>query len=158
MKLFQSTLPMRGETPTLRFQLLHRCDFNPLSPCGERIEYTYKGYFSMDFNPLSPCGERQKDTDIVSTPGDFNPLSPCGERLHYEGRHKACPLFQSTLPMRGETAIIIRCNVSKQFQSTLPMRGETQLSICLFFRFLISIHSPHAGRDRIHAEALQLLA
>ncbi len=57
---------------------------------------------------------------------NFNPLSPCGER-----RMKR-----------------LRMLYVLSFQSTLPMRGETCASCHLRELFLISIHSPHAGRDR----------
>jgi len=39
---------------------------------------------------------------------DFNPLSPCGERLSYFGVNEKILQFQSTLPMRGETANITK--------------------------------------------------
>jgi len=58
---------------------------------------------------------------------NFNPLSPCGERHGNRHRTEMVQIFQSTLPMRGETL--------------LP-----PFHIC-FFRD-ISIHSPHAGRDQ----------
>ena len=79
-------------------------------------------------------------------------------------------LFQSTRPMRGATLALVRFSVMAVFQSTRPMRGATiltvTLSLCLVFqstrpmrgatvdfddtaRFeFISIHAPHAGRDR----------
>jgi len=56
---------------------------------------------------------------------NFNPLSPCGERQQPKFYYKVVPLFQSTLPMRGETYLLL-------------------LAACLEE---ISIHSPHAGRD-----------
>ncbi len=55
--------------------------------------------------------------------------------------------FQSTLPMRGETSSMRSRRSSLSFQSTLPMRGETVPDIVLALAYLISIHSPHAGRD-----------
>jgi len=57
-------------------------------------------------------------------------------------------LFQSTLPMRGETSMVYRLTIRfPRFQSTLPMRGETTRRKCSGSIFEISIHSPHAGRD-----------
>ena len=55
--------------------------------------------------------------------------------------------FQSTLPMRGETILTDDADISAGFQSTLPMRGETKTSFGDIYDVLISIHSPHAGRD-----------
>jgi len=70
--------------------------------------------------------DRARPGQPARTP-HFNPLSPCGER-----RQADCPLK----PVEG-------------FQSTLPMRGETYgTSRNITRRFAISIHSPHAGRDK----------
>ena len=80
-------------------------DFNPRSPCGERLfrRFLLKRE-ARDFNPRSPCGERpeinlhHEDTIKISIHAprvgsdgcwrsasrprsDFNPRSPCGERL-----------------------------------------------------------------------------
>jgi len=57
---------------------------------------------------------------------DFNPLSPCGERPPLTYITQIADLFQSTLPMRGETSIDANLELwVDEFQSTLPMRGET---------------------------------
>ena len=100
---FQSTLPMRGETE----------DFRNLNRAV---------YISIH----SPHAGRDGNRKARYEPSwHFNPLSPCGERPLLPRSMAVCSIFQSTLPMRGET--IMR------------------------FRFInassISIHSPHAGRD-----------
>ena len=57
-------------------------DFNPRSPCGERLLCAKDKIILMYFNPRSPCGERQDGTpDDAGGTYDFNPRSPCGERL-----------------------------------------------------------------------------
>ena len=77
---FQSTLPMRGATnmqitikalnlisihaphagSDSRVRLLSRflADFNPRSPCGERLVLACSFLRAVNFNPRSPCGER----------------------------------------------------------------------------------------------------
>mgnify|MGYP006875923282 CR=1 FL=1 len=63
-------------------------------------------------------------------------------------------LFQSTLPMRGETAGFGgQSHRLHTFQSTLPMRGETNLHFAEYTTRPISIHSPHAGRDYAEKQA-----
>ena len=58
------------------------------------------------------------------------------------------PLFQSTLPTRGETGAKARLAVHGcEFQSTLPTRGETIVAVHGVGDRVISIHSPHTGRD-----------
>ena len=54
---------------------------------------------------------------------NFNPLTPCGVRRHPQASKPGFLSFQSTHPMRGETAVP-------------KWLGEMEL---------ISIHSPHAG-------------
>jgi len=72
---------MRGETPSELAIKKTYADFNPLSPCGERLNSVYIGYcFNSDFNPLSPCGERLIENISDANAQNFNPLSPCGER------------------------------------------------------------------------------
>ena len=79
---FQSTLPVWGATGAGSWRY-HQAmdDFNPRSPCGERLAFTSLAIASDDFNQRSPCGERH---DTISTREvsqmDFNPRSPCGER------------------------------------------------------------------------------
>ena len=62
----------------------------------------------------------------------FNPHSPCGERLLVSRKWSIPHIFQSTLPMRGATALLF----------------------CFSQMDFISIHTPHAGSDsksyRIH--------
>ena len=58
--------------------------------------------------------------------------------------------FLLTRPMRGATRIRHRRPRRAGFLLTRPMRGAT---FCLFVAntaYLISTHTPHAGRDRLH--------
>ena len=56
-----------------------------------------------DFNPHSPCGERLRFSTKTIGRNYFNPHSPCGERRPYTSSPKYSLLFQSTLPLRGAT-------------------------------------------------------
>ena len=58
-------------------------------------------------------------------------------------------IFQSTLPIQGETEESEELNNAIEFQSTLPIQGETVLVRHTHYRHqTISIHSPYTGRDR----------
>ena len=109
---------------------------------------------------------------------DFNPLSPHGERHMRTKTAKSREKFQSTLPTRGETLFLPPGYVygfhfnplsphgerpgrdgklgayAGRFQSTLPTRGETPSGSIPSYGDLISIHSPHTGRDRGGGRAL----
>ena len=78
--LFQPTLPVWGATIRHRLLLRLRSDFNPRSPCGERLMPTSTKWRVTYFNPRSPCGERHGLSRTRSITSDFNPRSPCGER------------------------------------------------------------------------------
>ena len=125
-------------------------DFNPLSPCGERRHRRDCRRWLHRFQSTLPMrGETDRLSVVLVETAYFNPLSPCGERQQAEMRSSTRCSFQSTLPMRGETSgasVIVGTNAV--FQSTLPMRGETGVRQCPHPTPLISIHSPHAGRDR----------
>ena len=56
--------------------------------------------------------------------------------------------FQSTRPMRGATDQLGVLPEVETFQSTRPMRGATFAAQSFKLRSRISIHAPHAGRDR----------
>ena len=104
LKLFQSTLPVRGATrfaPDVCRGLLFQSTL-PVrgATFGRRAGDSGAGYF----NPRSPCGER-RITFLVCCANccNFNPRSPCGERrLNVQNIHISF-LFQSTLPVRGAT-------------------------------------------------------
>ena len=55
-------------------------DFNPRSPCGERLDQSGGSSVEQYFNPRSPCGERPPGGPKGPPPAHFNPRSPCGER------------------------------------------------------------------------------
>ena len=100
--IFQSTLPMRGATQDKQGQnrtvsiSIHAphagsdrqhlanysgwYDFNPRSPCGERLLPNTIASIISHFNPRSPCGERLDFHIDFFHQFDFNPRSPCGER------------------------------------------------------------------------------
>ena len=127
--VFQSTLPVRGATSTPSPPILCRRNFNPRSPCGERLlpfptptmavlfqstlpvrgatrrgRPTYR--VPQNFNPRSPCGERRRAIDLwVFVSVNFNPRSPCGERRALTASLPHAAIFQSTLPVRGATLL-----------------------------------------------------
>ena len=141
-------LPVRGATPFCGEPADLFFDFNPCSPCGERLSpgvittsastisihapragsdffAIMSGYLESHFNPCSPCGERHHKARRCRQTQDFNPCSPCGERLVTTFPFSAYTLFQSMLPVRGATIKLWYNNNRKR----------------------ISIHAPRAGSD-----------
>ena len=103
-------------------------DFNPRSPCGERLPWIpflslmirfqstlpLRGATTPSYRPgkapmisihapLAGSDEKGGEFDGILT--YFNPRSPCGERLDNHVRHIKTMQFQSTLPLRGATII-----------------------------------------------------
>ena len=56
-------------------------------------------------------------------------------------------IFQSTLPMRGETKFAENLKVIKVISIHSPHAGRDNNALDGFKVLNISIHSPHAGRD-----------
>ena len=78
------------------------------------------------FNPLSLCGERLARFRITFIICVISIHSPSARRDDREGNKMIDEeVFQSTLPLQGETAAIMRKAWQKAFQSTLPLQRET---------------------------------
>ena len=68
--IFQSALPLRGATSHPCTSTARRSNFNPRSPCGERLPFRRIASRGINFNPRSPCGERP--TDEVTKPRNID--------------------------------------------------------------------------------------
>ena len=98
----------------------------------------------------SPYTGRDERERILPRPSrDFNPLSLYRERHYYLRYYENRNVFQSTLPIQGETKFSQFFHWSHPFQSTLPIQGETTLKGWIYFTRSISIHSPYTGRDNV---------
>ena len=143
------------ERPGLRVTALSvMTDFNPRSSCEER-QHTMRQLLinARDFNPRSSCEERpgleldKRHLHAISIhapharsdkaelfwngrKADFNPRSSCEERLYRLSMSWTNALFQSTLLMRGATAVPVAPRHDRLFQSTLLMRGATWPRTC----------------------------
>ena len=109
---FQSTLPVRGATPVSLFIFSFRLKFQSTLPVrGATSAYSPGVSMVFNFNPRSPCGERLLLCNALKRPNTisihapragsdpvrllstvqncyFNPRSPCGERLQRD--HSFC--------------------------------------------------------------------
>ncbi len=96
--------PLAGSDLAIHNPAFHRADFDPRSPCGERLYLPTGWYVSRDFDPRSPCGERL-------------PGFP----------HATVSLYISIhAPLAGSDANdIVAVGTISAFRSTLPLRGAT---------------------------------
>ena len=108
---FQSTLPVWGATGVRQNCRVQGENFNPRSPCGERLGEIDEVLRSIAISIHAPrVGSDTVAQSLTDAVNHFNPRSPCGER--------------PSAIRRGTTAALI-------FQSTLPVWGATNLLVCL---------------------------
>ena len=147
-------------------------NFNPRSPCGERLfEYIGKPTHHLFQSTLPVWGATSCAASYITSGKNFNPRSPCGERhcvcftffyicvisIHAprvgsdpgcSGWHKRKWRFQSTLPVWGATVGRNLSLLMILFQSTLPVWGATsETGVIEIGGQAISIHAPRVGSD-----------
>ena len=101
-----------------------------------------------DFNPHSPCGERlTRCIYLVNTFLFQSTLPMRGATMHVQHLSLYQIEFQSTLPMRGATLDDFKFQRKSLISIHTPHAGSD--SICHKVRDTrsISIHTPHAGSD-----------
>ena len=98
-----------------------------------------------NFNPRSPCGERliRCASPSRSFLGFQSTLPVWGATLLLGGVFLCSMRFQSTLPVWGATDSLLLCWAGSRFQSTLPVWGATCL-VGLHFRKLFVNFNPRS--------------
>ena len=146
--LFQSTLPMRGAT-RIPHHKINEISISIHTPhAGSDVTFSMLLITISNFNPHSPCGERLFSSRYFLLLAHFNPHSPCGERLPISWQwHLRHIYFNPHSPCGERHAQIQYVLAIRQFQSTLPMRGATTTYTSDMVQISISIHTPHAGSD-----------
>ena len=145
---FQSTLPVRGATSCRRE---HEIPL-PISIHAPRAgsDQTYERYGAkgINFNPRSPCGERLCRPRLHRVVKEFQSTLPV------RGATAGCVEIASIkkisihAPRAGSDRLSNRSErARRRFQSTLPVRGATKAAKATELDELISIHAPRAGSD-----------
>ena len=161
--IFQSTLPVWGETSCCRCEKLKHYDISIHSPRVGRDPNNHhrtQGTYS-NFNPLSPCGERLRGEGTTQGAKTFQSTLPVWGETLFGKKQPPSSIFQSTLPVWGETPFPLPIMIKiVEFQSTLPVWGETFIVPFKMSADIISIHSPRVGRDpcRIPYRAQQAIS
>ena len=146
---FQSTLPVRGATDW-------RCccrnwidNFNPRSPCGERLHIVVRRHPRRLISIHAPrAGSDPFPQPAHTDRANFNPRSPCGERLERVFYIISLTRISIHAPRAGsDIRTVCHRRVSAGFQSTLPVRGATIDQDKFVSSTIISIHAPRAGSD-----------
>ena len=101
-------------------------DFNPRSPCGERLLSSLGVTSGWYFNPRSPCGERRAAVNLHFRRGAISIHALLAESdLSHREELVEQPRFQSTLSLRRATADAFYSWPEWRFQSTLSLRRAT---------------------------------
>ena len=101
-----------------------------------------------DFNPRSPCGERLCAACHNAEHPEFQSTLPVwGATIVSQRRGMIGIVFQSTLPVWGATIPVLSALCVRTFQSTLPVWGATGRRAQMDIRKFISIHAPRVGSD-----------
>ena len=156
--------------------MLHfSADFNPRSPCGERLGKLFGGIRGVKFQSalplrgatLSKSARAAADTFQSALPlrgatlrawwtmgkRDFNPRSPCGERPISRWATPPCTTNFNPRSPCGERRISLSASSDRVgFQSALPLRGATQQFCEYTICTVISIRAPLAGSDASRKE------
>ena len=164
--------PHAGSDGAARDAAYGHPDFNPHSPCGERLfVLLIFQRVSFYFNPHSPCGERHPSRLRRGFPSGFQSTLPMRGATIENGRRfesleisihtphagsdekaqsggRSCQDFNPHSPCGERLQGNIDRMLAKLFQSTLPMRGATECLRRAWKAAKISIHTPHAGSDR----------
>ena len=135
---FQSTLPVWGATSTLLCRYLSYFDFNPRSPCGERLKRSIP---DMDFITISIHAPRVGSDRFPILLRAIRPtISIHAPRVGSD--LCACPKYTHQY----------------RFQSTLPVWGATARQEAYRLMQDISIHAPRVGSDAIDKKIDKLIA
>ena len=170
---FQSTLPVWGATPSTAREGIGAWDFNPRSPCGERLGLEMPEYILLRISIHAPrVGSDVKtrynalqnryisihaprvgsDTGIVHRNAALTVISIHAPRVGSDAcilaLRSGVILFQSTLPVWGATGGMSssqRCPLNFNPRSPCGERpGQIEAS---FTSISISIHAPRVGSD-----------
>ena len=168
---FQSTLPARGATRTIKKSCKNIwISIHAPRTGSDQLAGAASGH-PLHFNPRSPHGERRFRRFAIDAVWNFNPRSPHGERREPEkpkrrkkrisihaprtgsddkGQHgltmSDCISIHAPRTGSDDVALLSGRN-SNQFQSTLPARGATNVSARREHGNQISIHAPRTGSD-----------
>ena len=120
--------PLAGSDPATSTCSASRANFNPRSPCGERLVLTGHVFDGLVISIHAPLAGSDlpppNAVDLTTT--DFNPRSPCGER----------PCVFNVIAGGGEISI------------HAPLAGSDYSPDCPGIEpIAISIHAPLAGSD-----------
>ena len=146
--IFQPTLPVRGATEHDVFRLLQSSDFNPRSPCGERLWRCNLRSIKRQFQPTLPVRGATSERNSGRRSRRISTHAP---RAGSDSRAvfiKPRRTISTHAPRAGsDQKFEVMLCAHPLFQPTLPVRGATDRVPLLLRPHPISTHAPRAGSD-----------
>ena len=153
---FQFTLPVWGATRPFPLENPTFSNFNPRSPCGERLRHIQLLHALLEFQSTLPvwgATNRPKDnvcTGIISIHAprvgsdihsgilftlydNFNPRSPCGERRIRRSARRCSRYFNPRSPCGERLDVVHAASVRTHFNPRSPC-GERRALVILIDR------------------------
>ena len=141
MYVFQSTLPIQGETQAHSWMPLSLMHFNPLSLYRERLG---SGFWHpavcLYFNPLSLYRERLRPFYLCYYYNDISIHSPYTGRDEYEAAYEQTEDISIHSPYTGRDAIM--SYLSSIVEHFNPLSLYRERLCCSFFLFLLFDFNP----------------
>ena len=103
---------------------------------------------AANFNPRSPCGERLVVLYLFHRPLNFNPRSPCGERRKRKTEAFHEKLISIHAPRVGSDDNQGIYHRAQAISIHAPRVGSDFVPNRLVWQHWISIHAPRVGSDR----------
>ncbi len=100
-----------------------------------------------NFNPRSPCGERLNHAGVIDLILDFNPRSPCGERPNWTSIDHRWSHISIHAPLAGSDEGLFKFLMDRLISIHAPLAGSDMEAIENVIGYEISIHAPLAGSD-----------
>ena len=124
-------------------------DFNPRSPCGERLDLRGIKIGKYIFQSTLPVRGATKSIMEIATLASISIHAPrAGSDPRAAKKRPLRGRFQSTLPVRGATAAAgWNCAVEADFNPRSPCGERRTTGEEAVIPMLISIHAPRAGSD-----------
>ena len=161
---------MRGATPCIPPTGKGRTDFNPRSPCGERLKRSRVAPSIRLFQSTLPvrgatlhamlddqitkisihaprAGSDPCRSSASLSEANFNPRSPCGERPYVYMRQAGCVYFNPRSPCGERHTKGSGDTCGSTISIHAPRAGSDESALPHAFHVRISIHAPRAGSD-----------
>ena len=142
--------PHAGRDMQAKLALLSPDGFNPRAPRGARLTRQIAGCILVGFQSTRPTrGATRKSVDGFAKVKVSIHAPHAGRDSHVFSAPGARRRFNPRAPRGARPSLVVKASRASMFQSTRPTRGATDNIEEVVKKPGVSIHAPHAGRDRV---------